>query len=444
MLAFNFLINSRINSKPLSNLNLRYSKVFFRNFFSNGKMSKINSLKTFNNSSNFNKFSYTSAFKNFSESQQSNERTFYFTEQEAYSMNEHDSMIVQLDSGSVPLTTLPKFMKELAEYCFLLSKYKEYLKGWNYVSNFFYSNLTNFTNEDFKFYTAILSYTLYNGNQEDFWEKISTEFTRRTWDKSTFLELINCFNIVKVTGHSFWKTVVDKLQNYSLDNFREYVLITAILGTVEYTAEDPIWATLLSKLENEEIKEETFDLAMVMRAAVSIKERLPERKTGFYDKIKRHFEDNFNSFSPDALYSILNEYIKLFEPNGEEVSKYVILISDKIGAANDSMRFGFIHQLLILCNTYSEIIPTLNQNKHILPNTFAIPTQEMVRDYAKALNEAIYNPINTEKGDETYYKFWEKYAEILGLNVDFAKEMLINGAANYEAISEIFPEKPQK
>jgi hypothetical protein len=444
MLAFNLLNKSRFNSKPLANLNLKFSKLFFRNFFSLSRMSNYNSFKTIRNSSNFTKFSYKPTFKTFSESQQSNERTFYFTEQEAYSMNEHDRMILQLDSGSVPLTTLPKFMKELGEYCFLLSKYKEYTKGWKYVSNFFYSNLTNFTNEDFIFYTAILSYTLYRGNQEDFWEKIAEEFSRRTWDKKSFLELVNCFNISGVKGHSFWKTVVDKLNNYSLDTFTENILIAAILGNVEYTAEDPIWATLLSRLENEEIKEETFDLAMVMRAAVSIKERLPERKTGIYDKIKRHFEDNFSNFPPDALYSIFNEYIKLFEPNGEEVSKYVILIADKIGAANDYMRFGFIHQLLILCNKYREIIPTLNQNKHILPNSFAIPTDEMVGDYAQALNATIYNPNNLQKGAETYYKFWEKYAEIIGLNVDFAKDMLINGPANYEAFTETFPHKAEQ
>jgi hypothetical protein len=217
-------------------------------------------------------------------------------------------------------------------------------------------------------------------------------------------------------------------------------LIAAVLGTVGYTADDSIWETLLSKLENEEIKEESFELSMVIRAAISIKERLPERKTAFYEKIKRHTEDNFNNFQPNALYSIFNEYLSLFELKGDEVSKYVIQIIDKIGAANDYMRFGFCHQLLILCKRFPEIIPTLKENKHALPNNFYIPTEEMVNEYANVLELTLNTSRN---GGESYDQFWEKYSDTLGFNVEFAKDMRVNGAANFTAIQEIFPSKEE-
>lgn len=438
MLAFNLLNQGKLTMKSSLNLakNLKITKLVNRNFFSISRLPSTNSSSI----KSLTKFSLLS--KKFSESSeqaqsQGGERTFYFTEQEAYSMNEHDRMILQLDSSSVPLTTLPKFMKELTEYCFMLSKYKEYTKGWKYVGNFFYSNLSNFTNEDFKFYTKIFAYTLFTGGKEDFWGKISEEFTRRNWDKSSFLELLNCFNLAQVKSHAIWKNVSEKLNNYSLDTFQENVLVAAILGNVEYTAEDPIWEQLLVKLENEDVKEGKFDLALVIKAANSIKERLPERKTVFYEKIKQHVDDNFNTFSPDALYSIFGEYLRLFNLNGEEISKYVILIVDKIGAANDYMRFGFIHQLLLLCKRYPVIITTLNENRHILPNNFVVPTQEIVDSYNNVVSEAMFS-IN-EKRVESYNQFWERYSETFGFNVDFAKDMLINGFANRDAMSEIFP-----
>jgi hypothetical protein len=436
MLAFNLLNKSRINLKSTLNLakNIKFSKLIYRNFLTISRISTIHSV------SNKSRTKFSIISKQFSESEQfqsqKQERTFYFTEQEAYSMNEHDRMILQLDSSSVPLTTLPKFMKELAEYCFFLSKYKEYTKGWKYIGNFFYSNLSNFTNEDFKFYVLIFGYTFYRGGNEDFWEKISNEFLRRNFDKVTFLELLNSFNLAELKSHSFWKSAVEKLGNYSFDTFQENIEIAAILGNVEYTADDPIWEQLLVRLENEEVKEGTFDLAMVVKAANSFKEKLPERKTQFYEKIRRHVEDNFSTFSPDALYSIFGEYLRLFDLNGDEVSKYVILIVDKIGAANDYMRFGFIHQLLLLCKRFPEIIPTLNQNRHILPNNFTIPTEEIVNNYSEVINETLFS---NAKGEESYNKFWERYSESFGFNVDFAKDMLVTGAAHYEAFKEIFP-----
>jgi hypothetical protein len=436
MLAFNLLNRSKFTIKSSLNIakSLKVSKLLYRNFFTINRAVTSNSPVT----KSITKFSLIS--KKFSESadqsSQRSERTFYFTEQEAYSMNEHDRMILQLDSSSVPLTTLPKFMKELAEYCYVLSKYKEYTKGWKYLGNFFYSNLSNFTNEDFKFYSQIFAYTLFKGTKEDFWEKISEEFSRRNWDKESFLDLINCFNLSQVKSHAFWKSIVEKSRNYTIDTFQENCMIAAILGNVQYTADDAIWEQLLSKLELEEIKEGTFDLAVVINAANSIKEKLPERKTELYEKIRKHVEENFNTFSPDALYSIFGEYLKLFDLNGEEVSRYVIQIADKIGLANDYIRFGFIHQLLLLCKRFPEIIPTLTQNRHILPNNFVVPTEEMVHNYSDAISQTMMSDI--DKGAVSFNQFWEKYSESFGINVDFAKDMFVTGVANYNAISEIF------
>jgi len=447
MLAFNLLNKSTINLNFSVSFikNLKFAKIFSRNFFAVNSMTSNLKHSQKRNSTLTKIFSHQQTSKSFSESQRS-ERTFYFTEQEAYSMNEHDRMILQLDSSSVPLTTLPKFMKELAEYCYLLSKYKEYTKGWKYVSNFFYSNLSNFTNEDFKFYVKVLAYTLFLGSKEDFWSKISEEFLKRNWDKQSLLELMNCFNLVQIKSHSLWKPVVDRLKtsSFSYDAFEDNTMVAAILGNVDYTAADSIWEMLLSKLENQEIKEETFDLSMVIKAASSIKLRLPERKTAFYDKVRRHIEDNFNNFQPNALYSIFTEYLKLFELNSEEVSKYVIQIVDKIGAANDYMRFGFCHQLLTLCKKYPDIIATLKENKHALPNNFYIPTEEMVNQYYAVIEESILNGRNLSKANESYNQFWEKYCDSLGFNLDFAKDMFINGAANYTAIQEIFPSNGEK
>src|SRR5690242_12091713 len=68
--------------------------------------------------------------KNFtSENVKGNEIKVYLSDTEAYYINEHDRSILLLDSNSVSKSSLAKFMKELLDHCYYLSKYYSNMKG---------------------------------------------------------------------------------------------------------------------------------------------------------------------------------------------------------------------------------------------------------------------------------------------------------------------------
>lgn len=392
--------------------------------------------------SNFNKkiFSLKNSFiktqyRKFSEAETESRKTLYLNEQEAYQMNEHDRMITQLTSNVVPMTSLPKFMKELLEYCFLLSKYKDYVSGWTYVSKFFAENLKNFTNEDLEHYANLFCLTGYSGHNETFWSEVGQEILNRTLSKDGVLNYINMFSVNNVMSKEFLTQLVRKLENFELKNYTEFILLAGDLGLMNYPNTDPIWESILANVENQEVHIKDFSPACLIKAAVSLKVNV-QRDSIFYENVRVYFLSNFKSIQPEYIPYVCQDFVKLYPPS---VSDLVQLISQSFPAvtnASEYAKFEFYKLIFQWCRENPNLRNELDNNKNIIGQNFVVPSTQLLTDFANYQSQLEVLK-DLEQVEALHESFWLKYATPLGFNTSFAQNVAHHGINNYEALRTI-------
>jgi hypothetical protein len=390
------------------------------------KLSFKNTIKNIHNSHNF----YTLGRRNFS-SEGANETTLYLSEHEAYLLNEHDRMVVQLTNNVVGSPSLPKFMKELVEICYLLSKYKEYIKGWNYVTKFFSDNLKNFSNDELLFYVGIFSLTNIYAGKIEFWQPIGDEILNRSLNKESTLKLINYFSLCGYNNKDFWTAILRKANSFDLKEYKELIQLAGDLNTVTFVENDPIYENILSKLENQEIKIlSDLPATYILRAANLLKERT-NRNSVLYENVKDFFLKNFRSIQSEFIGIFCEEFVKLSPPNTTDLVNLITQAIPHLSNASKYAKYEFYHVIMRWCVKYPDLISALNTQK--LAN-FNVPTQQMVSEFDKLQNDIILSDFS--KGKSLANSFWVKHSQAIGLDSAFAELNTTHGGYQIHAMEE--------
>jgi hypothetical protein len=374
--------------------------------------------------------------RSFSESEsEENKKTLYLNQQEAYMMNEHDRMIVQLTSSVVPMTALPKFMRELLEICFMLSKYKDYVKGWDLVAKFLVQNLKNFTNEDLEFYVGVFCLTRYEGSSADFWSVVGQEILTRSLGKQSVMNLINFFVIAECMEVEFITKMVRKLETFELKDYNDFILLAGDLGHVNYPAEDPIWETILSNVENYEVQAKDIPATYLLRAANALKARV-QRDSPFYEKVRVYFLNNFKSIQAEYIPVLCKEFVKLTPPRAEDFVQIVLQSLPALSNATQYAKFEFYKIILEWCSQNPNLRADLLNNKQNLGQSFVVPSAELVAEFNKYQSD-LSNLKDGLQIEALHENFWLKHAQSVGFNTAFAQSAAVDGIFNYEALSSI-------
>lgn len=384
-----------------------------------------------------------SSIKFFSESTAEGPKLF-LTQQEAYILNEHDRMLIQLNSNSVPLTVMPKFMKELAQYCYSLSKYKQYIKGWQYVAKFFSENLKNFTNEELFTYLFIFAYTKYLGeNYPRFWDEVCEEVLSRTLNKEDYLDFLKALNLVEYKNQDVVSKLVSKLDSYTMD-YTDNLRLGVYLESLYDNKSDPIWEKILSAVENKDIVLEKLPTAFIFNF-VNVMKTHVSRDSPLYAKVDQFYHQNFNSLHPEDALAVNIAYVSLNKFSTEELADIIVQTVRKIVNATEYSRFYYYTTILHWCVNHPKLIDALLAHKDSFPGNFVIPTKSLVNDFADLVNQISSQGIaQNAEGHSLIQKFSEKYAEQIGYKVSFAQQAFADGFFNIEAITKLKESQEKK
>jgi hypothetical protein len=378
-----------------------------------------------------NKLAYSKSNKKFSGTRQK----IYLNQQEAYILNEHDRMCVQLSSNSVPMTNLPKFMRELTEYCYLLSKYKEYIKGWNYIFTFYSQNLSNFSIEDLEFYVEIFSVTNYY--EEKLWMNTLEEILKRPLDKQRVLSFLLKLSLTNFRYDEIFSRFARKVEEFEL-NYEDSLALSYCFGILYENKNDPIWERLLSNLENSEIIINKKSTLSALLNSVIIFKRQVNRDSPFYGKVIDYFNNNFDSIHPeDVVYSTMY-FTEITSPNSEEIVRLIVRSLEKMTSASEFAKFFFYKNVLNWCVKDVSIITALNSAKNLLPSDFIIPTTNLIKDYDQFDSKMKeLGPILSEERHSLNQNFWISNADKIGFNSASAQHYYLNGVADYESVKQV-------
>jgi hypothetical protein len=373
--------------------------------------------------------------RKFSEAETESKKTIYLNQQEAHMMNEHDRMITQLTSNVVPMTALPKFMKELLEYCFLLSKYKDYVVGWTYISKFFAENLKNFTNEDLEHYTNIFCLTGYQGHNDTFWSDVGQEILNRTLSKDGVLNYINLFAVNQVMSNEYLTQLVRKLENFQLNNYSDFILLAGDLGQMNFPKNDTIWETILANIESKDIQIKDFSPPYLIKAAISLKQNV-QRDSPFYENVRNYFLSNFKSIQAEYIPSVCQDFVKLNPPSVSDLVQLISQSFPSVSSASDYAKFEFYKLILQWCQENSSLRTELENSKNIIGQNFVVPTMQLLKDFADYQSQ-LKTLKHLEEIEALHESFWVKYATPLGFNTAFAQSVAHHGIYNYDALRTI-------
>ena len=385
----------------------------------------------------FPKFSFVKTnnlFKALQKKSFSEEKTFHLDQSEAYLWNEHDRMVVQLNSNVVPMTALPKFMKELLEICIVLNKYRDYVKGWDYAAKFFHENLKNFTNEDLYFYISAMALNNYPATISNFYSDIGKEVLSRTLDKNIVLDLMSSFLLSHSNDQEFWIGIVRKVEGYTNLQYEDNIRLAALLGETQISASDPIWETILSKVENSNVVKGDIPLTYYLRAAYALKQRV-QRDSPFYSNVIIFVEKNIKSVPADFVASFLNLWTKFKGTIPSDVVEILGQTFPLLKNATDYGKFEFYKLVFDLCLENPNLRNTLESSKAKIGENFFVPSSSFITDYGNYVSQA-----TTYKSDalkKAHERFWSTHAQKIGLKESQAIAYSTIGFTNFDTMTDL-------
>jgi hypothetical protein len=399
-----------------------YGSFFFRNFSKMGTKIKLFPKICFLNS-----FLKLQPKRHFSETVKLN-----LDQRESYLWNEHDRMIVQLDNNVVPLTSLPKFMKELIEICNSLNRYIDYIKGWDYAAKFFHQNLKNFNNEDFSFYVIVLAYNNFNLESQNIWPEIETELLSRTLDKQTVINLMSNLVHCEFVSQDFWPTALRKVEAYNNLIYEDYITLANILDATGLTINDPIWETILSQVENSAVPNKiNFPITYLPRAVLALQKNT-KRDSSFYAVIINYLDQNINNVPSAFLGIFLELYQKIKKFNNSELATLILQTFPLAQKDKSYGKFVFYEFVFKSCVLNSGLRNTLESLK--LPEGFVLPSASFIGEYGKYLNELEVS--KPEAHEKIVENFWAIHSQNIGVRVSQAITYSLYGLFESNTISE--------
>jgi hypothetical protein len=360
---------------------------------------------------------YYIRFKRFSRREET-EQEFYLSEAESYRWNEHDRMILQLESRSVPNQNLPKFMKELLDYSYALRKYKHYIKGYNYAARFFIDNIKSFTNEEFVNFAKIFGDVEYNRpNGEPFWSLIAEEVVRRELNKDEIIQFLS-ISILKYENIKLWGEILEKVQRMSLSQ-QDYVSLASVSGIKGVNIPENLWNSIANSINTIEIsKLSEEELEKLLYATYHIYNGSSNTQIGFleplFSKLQKYYEDNQFKLSPNTLllFSIIYKYVAKLENDG--ITKLIIEVSQKYAVADEKAKLDFYKEFMKWCDVNPQLVKNLSSNIQVMGKGFKLPTAEVVTTFNSLLRESNWN--DPKEHGQAINNFWEQYGPKIGIN----------------------------
>lgn len=383
----------------------------------------FNRIKSFKNNKIF-KFSFNKSFS-------SSSKYVYLNQNEALMMNEHDRILSQLENNAIPEANMKNVIQELTNYCESLSQYKDYMKGWDHISDYFSKNVEKLSNQELINNLQTLTGAGYIPENTLVLNRLYDNLLTRQIPQQDFLNAVYGAGIIRYNGPHFWRGVIDKIQSYNLSTLEAANLIVSLADS-GVNKNDKIFETLSEKLNNVDFAKFKEHELISLFFAISNLLQNEELKS----KALEFIMNNYSSFNFHALpvIAIAAENLNIGEDN---LSKLVLEIAKNYKHLNQITRFDFYKNLLTWCNKYPNLLSKLKDKNSL----YSMPLPEL--DTIKAFSEL--NDISDDKQDlkqQSYNEFYEKYAESMGFNPEFAKDFnFLNSDVFNEMRSNILVEE---
>jgi hypothetical protein len=345
-----------------------------------------------------------------------NSRRFaqYLSQQELYILNEHDRVVLQLESNAVQ--DIQKSMNDLLKLCQNVAHLKHYVKGWELLANYFAANCRSLSNKDYLNYIQTFSST--GLAIEKIWDSACESFLEREFDEAEFFDALTAIT-PNIPNSQLLESVIEKYQKLEKSPKRAIDMLISI-GYNRYEPNVKSWDIILQDLKKIDLtKIAEADLMKYVYAAGFVKDLGKQGETTFDKDVYSYFTSVMEKCGTATLARVFQYFDKLSFTTTDDLTRICILVSKGYRDITQSTKFEFYTHLLLALHHRSDLLKSLTANSKML--SFPIPSDIMIKEY-KELSGILDNNLGIMEAKMASDSFWDKWAPEMGFNPQFAKD----------------------
>jgi hypothetical protein len=285
-----------------------------------------------------------------------------------------------------------------------------------------------------EFYIINLTMTQYRGDDVSLWTDLGGEILSRTLTKEYLLNIANLFSICDTMDGKFWNGLVRKIEEAGLRDYKDCIILSHALGKVKYTADDPVWSSILTIVENEKVNVKDLPSTFVLSASNEIKSRV-NRDSPFFTNVREYYINNLSVVNPDHAYIFLKEFVKFDTQKNSDLLELVKLTLPIVKGATKYALFEYYKVILEWCLQYSGFRNELEKHK-VSFESLNVPSAAFVSQYEE-YTRRVSNLTDLNEVESVHEKFWVDHANSLGFTPAFASTYSTQGIFNYESLMEL-------
>ncbi|NCQ42736.1 MAG: hypothetical protein GW795_12880 [Cyanobacteria bacterium] len=306
--------------------------------------------------------------------------------EELYLLIQHDKKLDLLINNIVPTIEKNKFMYELLMICSNLSRHKNEIKGWEYLTKYFSDNIQVLSDDDFFDYMETFSIIRYDLKEET-WLVAFNNFISRKWKKEQFLKLVDFFSCLQKESqqNKFLDDVIDKINNEDIEvTTNEYLIILINIALNIKTMPEKYWIEIknFETIDFSTCNDSTIISLVNLSYKIKLSEFTDGKGENIYNAFREFFTNNIYDFSIFTLPYLFELYVFMNDITFDDIAKICILLGTSYKIFPTCIKVNFICALVEACYIHPTLKKTLIINKSLMP-LLHIPSDEVIELYKK-------------------------------------------------------------
>ena len=314
------------------------------------------------------------------------------SQEEAMRMEEYDKIMIELKNSSITETNYHSTMLKLLDICNFMSKYAEYMEGWDYLITYFETNFEKINDQDFLRFFKVFTFLRVKGSTDDMWSGPVRNLINSRPNITNIDFLNNIIDLSVIDHFMESKELIDqvivKILDMNLSNMEEVINAVCFLSVIKLDKTHSLWLDLNEKLShNFKFYEKNKQIDFIT-AATALSYAVGNQIEGYTEHIetlrKAYFEQ-INRFNVMTIIEVSNKLVECGKINEDEFISVLKIISSSAKNLHPLMDARLKLSILIFCVNHPNIHNSLSQNKI---SNFSAPSGQIVEIFEREYNEA--------------------------------------------------------
>ncbi len=341
---------------------------------------------------------------------------------ESMRMEEYDKIMIDLSNKAIQESNYHQTMMKLLDICLYMSKYAEYMEGWEHILVYFENNFEKLNNQDFlSFFNGFTSLRV-RGSTDDMWGRPIRNLIHNRTDIPNIDFLRNIVHLPMINYFVETPELVDemlnKISSMNLSNSEEVLYATSFLSEMNLDVSHNLWTQLQDRFSQAVNVNERSNYLDFINASNSVAYTSGIGINGYGNSVqtfKNSFFNQINRLNVQVVITVTNKLAECGQFNENELGQVLNNISKSVSDLHPLVDSKLKLTLIITCLRSPTFQVSLAQNKY--PN-FNAPSKELIEAF-----ERDYNQVK----DKGYLALIELYRGFeVALNEDISERDFLN------------------